>query len=59
MYLKIVDKFNELNISAYVTASNIRLVLVHDARNDDGIRNFFGDVHELLVKAMMNPFFEI
>lgn len=59
MYLKTVDKFNEFNISAYATAANLRLMLVHEARNDDGIRNFFTEVHELLIKAMLNPLFNV
>jgi hypothetical protein len=59
MYLRTVDKFNDLYVSAYVTAANIRLMLVHDTRNDDGIKNFFIDVHENVVKAMTNPLFDV
>jgi hypothetical protein len=59
MYLKTIDKFNDLYVSAYVTAANIRLMLVHDTKNDDGIKNFFIEVHENIVKAMMNPLFDV
>ncbi|KAF7800016.1 hypothetical protein EIP86_011259 [Pleurotus ostreatoroseus] len=31
-------------------------VLLHETRNDDGIRSFFMDVWELYVKTMLNPF---
>ena len=37
MHLKVVDKFNELLVSAYVTSSNIRFVLVHEGKNEDSI----------------------
>ncbi|KAL1407027.1 TRAPP subunit [Vanrija albida] len=55
LYLKAVDRHNEWTVSAFI-ASNVKFVLLHDAKNDDGIRLFFGDVWELYVKASLNPF---
>ncbi|KHN31201.1 Trafficking protein particle complex subunit 2 [Glycine soja] len=57
MYLKSVDRFNELVVSVYVTAVHTRLMLLHDSRNDDGIKSFFQEVHELYIKTLLNPLY--
>ncbi|KAJ3931576.1 MAG: transport protein particle complex subunit [Lentinula lateritia] len=56
MYLKSVDKFNEWTVSAFITPGNTKFVLLHEAKNDEGIKSFFLDVWELYVKTMLNPF---
>lgn len=58
MYLKRIDKFNEYIVSAFVTASGIRFLVLHDKHNDDAIRHFFVEVYEAFIKQSMNPLYK-
>lgn len=57
MYHKCVDKFNGWSISAFVTPSSTRFVLLHQVKNDDNIRLFFQECWEAYLKTLLNPFY--
>ena len=50
-YLKAVDRYYDLSVSAYATSSLAKFLLLHDSKNDDGIRSFFHDIHEYYIKV--------
>ncbi|CAD7002977.1 unnamed protein product [Ceratitis capitata] len=39
MQLKSIDRFNQWFVSAFVSASQVRFIIVHDNKNDDVILN--------------------
>ena len=55
-FLRVVDKFNNLLVSAYVTQGGKQFILLHNGKSEDSVRAFFTEVHELYVKYLMNPF---
>lgn len=37
--------------------SDYRFLLLHDTRQEDGVKSFFTDLHEIFVKATLNPLY--
>jgi hypothetical protein len=58
-YLKVVDEFNGYLVSGFVTAGNIKFLLVHETKNEESIRQFFTELNDLYVKTLLNPFYKV
>eukprot|EP00537_Pseudo-nitzschia_pungens_P010169 CAMPEP_0172384904 /NCGR_PEP_ID=MMETSP1061-20121228/2596_1 /TAXON_ID=37318 /ORGANISM="Pseudo-nitzschia pungens, Strain cf. pungens" /LENGTH=141 /DNA_ID=CAMNT_0013113685 /DNA_START=99 /DNA_END=524 /DNA_ORIENTATION=+ len=58
MYLRVVDKVNQQFVSVFLTAGNIKFLLVHPGKGEIEVKNFFHEVHEFYVKLSMNPFYK-
>lgn len=41
----------EQYVYSLIQVTHTRLMLLHDSRNDDGIKSFFQEVHELYIKV--------
>ena len=47
----VVEQVNQQQVSTFLTAGNIKFMLLHGGKSDESIRNFFQDVYELYVKV--------
>ncbi|KAK3332522.1 Sedlin [Cercophora scortea] len=81
LYLKVIDKFFNNYISCFMTAGNVKFLLLHQpttpvssssTRNstsiganpqspqtEEAVKNFFTEVYENYVKAIMSPFYKV
>ncbi|KAL2752757.1 hypothetical protein ACRALDRAFT_2111795 [Sodiomyces alcalophilus JCM 7366] len=81
MYLKVVDRFFNNYVSCFVTAGNVKFLLLHQPAlppgpptsrsstaiganptspaTEEAIKNFFTEVYENWIKAIMNPFYRL
>jgi hypothetical protein len=51
LYFPNIDRFNEWNVSCYVTPSFLRFIILHDAKNEEGIKGFCQEVYENYIKV--------
>ncbi|CAI2384573.1 unnamed protein product [Moneuplotes crassus] len=59
VYLKEVDTHLSSTVYCYLTAANVKILLLIDSKGDDSSKNvFFSELHDLYVKTIMNPFYE-
>jgi len=60
MYLKKVDSQSDVSVYSFLTAGNIRFLLLTDgSKSEELIKNFFIEVYEAFVKNMMNPLYDL
>eukprot|EP01024_Parvocaulis_polyphysoides_P054295 TRINITY_DN5479_c0_g1_i1.p3 TRINITY_DN5479_c0_g1~~TRINITY_DN5479_c0_g1_i1.p3 ORF type:complete len:142 (+),score=10.93 TRINITY_DN5479_c0_g1_i1:39-464(+) len=55
-YLRVVDRFNNLQVTCFTTAGHIRFLLLHEGKNEESMKTFFNEVYELYLRVMLNPF---
>ena len=58
MYLKQVDKFDQLLVHCLITPSNAKLLILHEGVSEEKIKNFFNEIYDLFVKITLNPFYD-
>ncbi|KAF8389384.1 hypothetical protein HHK36_026079 [Tetracentron sinense] len=52
-----VDILASFFVSLTAHIIHTQLMLLHDSHNDDGIKSFFQEVHELYIKFLLNPLY--
>jgi trafficking protein particle complex subunit 2 len=59
-YLKVVDRFNDFLVSAFVPISSTKFLLLHKhGSNDESIRIFFQEAYTLYTSLVANPAYSI
>ncbi|KAK3295507.1 Sedlin [Chaetomium fimeti] len=60
LYMKVIDKFFTNYISCFMTGGNVKFLLLHQPpQTEEAIKNFFNEVYENYVKAIMSPFYKV
>ncbi|PWZ02023.1 Sedlin [Testicularia cyperi] len=56
LYLKSIDRIQEFTTSCFVVPGNIKFILLHEHKHEEGIKNFFLEIWEAFLKVSLNPF---
>ena len=60
LYFPNIDRFNDWSISAFVTPSYLRFIVLHDFKNEEALKQFCQDVYETYIKvSRFNNFYYI
>lgn len=57
MYLRVVDKVNHQQVSTFLTAANVKFMLLHGGKGEEVVKNFFNEVYGYYVKVECIPSF--
>ena len=55
MYLRVVDKVNHQQVSTFLTAANVKFMLLHGGKGEEVVKNFFNEVYGYYVKVSSYP----
>mmetsp|Transcript_35578 Transcript_35578/g.33743 ORF Transcript_35578/g.33743 Transcript_35578/m.33743 type:complete len:144 (+) Transcript_35578:19-450(+) len=56
-FLRVVDRFNSLLVSAFITPGGTVMLLLHNGRApEESVRSFFTEASELFARHILNPF---
>ncbi|SCU81131.1 LAMI_0B04918g1_1 [Lachancea mirantina] len=67
-YLGKIDHFYGFPITSYLSYGNIRFIMIHSNGtgnvnstqiDDNQVKLFYQEVHEMYIKALMNPFYKV
>lgn len=57
MYLRVVDKVNHQQVSTFLTAANVKFMLLHGGKGEEVVKNFFNEVYGYYVKVSSCSYF--
>ena len=49
---------NHQQVSTFLTAGNVKFMLLHGGKGEEVVKNFFNEVYGYFVKLSMNPFYK-
>ena len=57
MFLRVVDKVNHQQVSTFLTAANVKFMLLHGGKGEEVVKNFFNEVYGYYVKVSSCSYF--
>ena len=57
-FIPITAQVNHQQVSTFLTAGNVKFMLLHGGKGEEVVKNFFNEVYGYFVKLSMNPFYK-